>query len=148
MRIGIVGSRGFNNYTAFKQTIVGMITKEDTIVSGGCTKGPDRMAEVFAREMGNEMVIHKANWAKYAKQAGMIRNGILVEDCDYVIAFWDKKSPGTKDTITKCENTGKYCMVVDVSNIHTEDNFSSDDTDYSLPEDFNKVDENLTHDGL
>lgn len=34
------------------------------------------------------------------KAAGHIRNKILVNDVDAIIAFWDLESPGTKDACT------------------------------------------------
>ena len=140
MKIGIVGSRGFHNYTAFKQLIQGMVTNKDMIVSGGCPKGADHLAELYAKEMKIDIKIFTPAWNKYGKSAGMIRNGQIVEESDYVIAFWDGKSIGTKDTIDKCANTGKYCMVVDVAGIYHEENFHSDDNNYSEKSDFEDLD--------
>jgi len=121
MKIGIVGSRGFNNYTSFKQVVSGFIQDGDSIVSGGAPKGADSMAELYAKEEYIEIKIFKADWDKYHEGAGMIRNGYIVDESDFVIAFWDGTSRGTKDTITKCKNLNKQCIIIDVKGIVNED---------------------------
>ena len=37
----------------------------------------------------------------------MLRNSLIVADCDMVVAFWDGRSRGTLDTITKAVQAGK-----------------------------------------
>ena len=61
-----------------------------------------------------------ADWERYSKPAatkrysnpaGMIRNGEIVRLSDEVIAFWDGKSSGTRDTIQKAKAAGKSVRV-------------------------------------
>lgn len=120
MKIAIVGSRNFTNYEFAKRFLLEFIQQEDVIISGGA-KGADTIAEQFADELGNEKIIYKPDWDKYGKSAGMIRNGKIVEDCDYVIAFWDNKSRGTADTIRKAQNLNKQVIKIDVAEIIKED---------------------------
>lgn len=68
------------------------------IIQGGAT-GVDTLAQKFAEENGIECITHPANWKKYGKSAGMIRNGHMVKFADYVIAIWDGESKGTAYTI-------------------------------------------------
>ena len=35
---------------------------------------------------------------KYGKRAGILRNRDIVDAADIVVAFWDGKSPGTKNS--------------------------------------------------
>lgn len=124
MKIGIVGSRRYNNYSSFVKVVGEFLRSEDTLVSGGA-KGADSLAEKFAKDIGVEIKVFKADWDKYGNSAGMIRNGLIVEESDFILAFWDGKSKGTKDTITKCENVGKECIIFDVGSIIIEDENNS-----------------------
>lgn len=102
-KIVISGCRDFNNYDLAKQYIdfcINNIKKKYELVflSGGC-KGVDLLGEQYAKENGYDLEIYPANWEKYGKAAGPIRNKKMAEDCDYVICFWDGKSRGTKSMI-------------------------------------------------
>jgi len=103
--IGIVGSRRRNTASDFK--IVGyafgkVYNPGDTIVSGGCPRGADNFAEEIAWTFNIPIKIHKADWQKYGKGAGFIRNTYIAEDADILIACvaQDRKG-GTEDTIRK-----------------------------------------------
>ncbi|MBR6510506.1 MAG: hypothetical protein IKT38_07870, partial [Clostridia bacterium] len=48
-----------------------------------------------------------ADWEKYGKSAGPIRNKQMAEVSDYVICFWDEKSKGTKSMIDYAKKLNK-----------------------------------------
>lgn len=112
MRIIIAGSRTYNDYEEAMQVINKFIRDlkftEDinsetvTIISGGA-KGADRIGEEYAIRNGLDRVVYKANWGKYGKQAGIIRNGEMAKNGDCLLAFWDGESRGTYNMI----NTAK-----------------------------------------
>lgn len=104
--VGIAGSRGYNNYISFAGVLDTLLQPEDILVSGGCPSGADFLAEKYAKERSRTIEVHKADWNKYGRAAGMIRNNEIVNRSDFVIAFWDLKSPGTKDTIEKARQRG------------------------------------------
>jgi hypothetical protein len=101
MRIGIIGSRGFNNYTLVKDVMSEYINNVDVIVSGGA-KGADTLGEIWAKEFNKETLIFLPDWNKYGKRAGFIRNQDIVKNSDLIIAFWDGHSKGTKSSIDLC----------------------------------------------
>ena len=110
MKVAVVGSRSFNDYGKLKQML------DETpgitgIISGGA-KGADSLAEQWAREKGIETVVYKPDWAKYGRGAGVVRNRLIIEDCDYCIAFWDGESKGTKSSIDYCKKLNKRLLVV------------------------------------
>ena len=41
-----------------------------------------------------------------------MRNKIIIEKSDYVVAFWNGVSKGTEFVIKECERLGKSCTVV------------------------------------
>ena len=101
-RIAVVGSRGFSDYLRMKRVLDALVVIANqpvVIVSGGAT-GADRLAERYARERGLELVVHRAEWKVYGKAAGPIRNKVIVDDSDLVVAFWDGLSAGTRSTIS------------------------------------------------
>lgn len=110
-RIIIAGSRNYNNYNEAKLYIdrcLSEIRKEYTIViiSGGA-KGADSIGERYAIENGFNIERHPAEWNKYGKKAGPMRNRQMAEICDCVICFWDGKSKGTKSMIDCAERFRK-----------------------------------------
>ena len=117
MKIVIVGGRDFNDY-ALLEVWVDSITsmqfdREDSIVimSGGA-KGADSLAFQYAENHRIEMRVFPAEWIKYGKSAGFIRNQMMVDNCDMVLAFWDGKSRGTADTIAKAKKAKKPTFIV------------------------------------
>lgn len=88
-----------------------LITPITAIVSGGA-KGADSLAERYAQENGLEMVIYYPDWEKHGRAAGPIRNRLIVDEADAVVAFWDGKSRGTKSTIDLTLNKNKQLILV------------------------------------
>jgi len=114
MKIAIVGSRTFNDYEKLKEFISNTCEEHsyeiDTIVSGGA-RGADALGEKFANEFGYEKLIFKADWDKYGKRAGFIRNVDIIKNCDICFAFWDGESHGTKHDIELCKEYDKPCFI-------------------------------------
>jgi hypothetical protein len=102
MRIGIIGSREFNDYELVK-SVMSDYQNVEVIVSGGA-RGADTLGERWASENGVKTLIFKPDWDKYGKSAGFIRNKDIVRNSDLIIAFWDGQSKGTKSSIDLCEN--------------------------------------------
>lgn len=99
-RIAIVGSREFHNYEQLKEIINKFIHEDDEIVSGGAL-GADSMAQRYAKEFGYNMHIYYPKYARYGKPATFIRNKIIVEHSDLVLAFYQKgrfQQGGTANT--------------------------------------------------
>lgn len=65
----------------------------------GKAKGADTLGEKWATYNEIPIVEFPADWDKYKKAAGAIRNKEMADYADILIAFWDGKSPGTKNMI-------------------------------------------------
>ena len=61
-------------------------------------------------------MVHRAQWEKHGKSAGVIRNKVLVDDCDKVVVFWDGESPGTKNVISVASKASKLLRVFRAGN--------------------------------
>lgn len=118
MRIVIGGSRNYNNYEYFAETLDHLLCdvakNEITILSGHC-KGVDLMAECYAKERGISLELYPADWDAYGRAAGPMRNKIMVENCDLVIAFWDGSSKGTRSLIDYARKQGRSHKIIDVN---------------------------------
>lgn len=84
------------------------------VVSGGA-RGADKLGETFAGLRGHLCEVFPANWTKHGNSAGYIRNKEMVDSLregDYVVAYWDGKSPGTKSTIELAKARGGLNVIV------------------------------------
>ncbi len=101
----VVGSRSFNNYELLTDCLN---KKQDIshIISGGAS-GADTLAYQYSKEYKIPMTIYWADWDKYGKSAGMIRNNKMLEVIKHkngkIIAFFDGSSKGTSHTIAQAE---------------------------------------------
>jgi len=113
--IAIVGSRSFNDRElAFHVLDKYVGNRGHSIVTGGA-RGADALAEEWARNRGIPVQVLPAEWEKYGRSAGSRRNTEIVRLCQGMIAFWDGKSPGTRDSIRKAQGQGKKIVVVRIT---------------------------------
>lgn len=104
--LAVVGGRDFDDKILFRSEMRKMrkLHKFKTLVSGGA-KGADTLAEKWAKRRNFEIKIHRPIDPKNPK-CYYERNKLIIEDADYLIAFWDGESKGTKlsiDLATKKE---------------------------------------------
>jgi hypothetical protein len=113
MKLGVVGSRSFRDYECMELelNVLSKTFNIDTIVSGGA-KGADSLSERWAKENGKKTEIYLADWVRFGKGAGMIRNRDIVSNSDIIIAFWDGVSNGTKNSIDRAKKRGIPLYVV------------------------------------
>lgn len=69
------------------------------------------MAKIWSVKYNIPLKIYYANWKKYGKAAGPIRNSLIIDDCTHVIAFPSKNGSGTQDTINKAKRSGKIIEI-------------------------------------
>lgn len=110
MKIGIVGSRTFEDYSLFCKVMNDLNC--DTIISGGA-RGADSLAKRYAKEKEINYVEYPAEWDKYGKSAGYKRNKLIVNDSDKLVAFWDRISKGTKHSIDLAKLKGIEVIIID-----------------------------------
>ena len=79
----------------------------DIVVLLGAAKGVDWLAEEWAVEEGIKVELFPANWKKFGKGAGGIRNQQMVDSgADICIAFPLEGSIGTYDCIRRAKAAG------------------------------------------
>lgn len=100
-RVIIAGGRDFNNYENLASAMDLYLTnqKKKIVIVCGMAKGADMLGERYAKERGYEIAYFPAEWNRYGRSAGMVRNIQMAYNADAVCAFWDGKSRGTKHMI-------------------------------------------------
>lgn len=101
LKVIIAGGREFKDAERLEQTITEFAEKTSDMVSiiTGMARGADRLAYDFARRNRIQWYEFHADWDKYGKRAGYVRNAEMAEAADALIAFWDGESKGTKNMI-------------------------------------------------
>ena len=90
---------------------IGRCTSGVVIVSGGAS-GADRLAKLYATEGNIPYQEYPANWAKYGRRAGPIRNTLIADNVDVLFAFPSDDSRGTWDTVLKAKERGVEVHVI------------------------------------
>ncbi len=72
---------------------------------------PMPIGERFAKEHGYGIELFPAEWNKYGKAAGIVRNQKIAEAADIIICFWDEKSRGTKEMINAAQKHDKKVYI-------------------------------------
>lgn len=111
MKLAIIGSRTFQNSSIIFKELDPIKDKITLVVSGGA-QGADILGEKWAKGNNIPTLIFPANWEKYGKRAGYIRNEDIIKNCDCCIAFWDGKSNGTKHSLSLCEKYDKPYKII------------------------------------
>lgn len=113
MKVIIAGGREFNDYDLLKISCDRILIRQTNIeIVSGKALGADKLGEVYAKEKGYKIKEFPADWIKYKKGAGPIRNKQMAEYSDGLIAFWDGKSKGTKNMIDLAKNHGLKIKVI------------------------------------
>ena len=120
MKVLFCGGRDYSNIEYFKKVFEYIIKKYNItcIVHGGAS-GADYLAGYFARLHNIPVIIYYADWKKYNKAAGIIRNKEMLEKekPDLVAAF--PGGNGTKHMIKITKEKNIKCLVV-VEEINNE----------------------------
>ena len=99
-RLVVAGSRDFNDYSLLSAELDKLLAgKTNITIVSGTARGADRLGERYAAEHNLRIERFPAEWEKYHKGAGPIRNMKMVQSADAVIVFWDNESSGTKNII-------------------------------------------------
>lgn len=81
-----------------------------TVVIHGAARGADTLADQVAKELGFDVDPYPADWKKFKKAAGPIRNSQMLAEGHptEVHAFHNalEHSTGTKDMVIKAEHAG------------------------------------------
>jgi hypothetical protein len=107
-RVAVIGTR-----TIKKAPGVGKIIDQYSpteIVGGGC-RGASEIGKAYAEHKKLAYIEFKPEYSKYGRIAPHLRNELIAQYCDVMIAIWDGKSKGTKSEIDKATRAGKEVVI-------------------------------------
>lgn len=109
--IGIIGSRRRDSIEDFKKVeeeFLKHFVEGDTICSGLCPRGGDKFAVLLSEKYNTDKKWFPADWTRYGKGAGFMRNTDIAKNSDILIAcVSEDRTGGTEDTIKKYLRLGK-----------------------------------------
>jgi hypothetical protein len=123
MRVIIAGSRTIMDYKAVGKAITSS-NFDITEVVCGCAIGVDRIGQTWAIANGIAVKEMPADWNKYGRQAGFIRNMQMAQYADAAIIIWDGKSPGSKNMISEIKKAEKPYFIDIIEVVPFEKNTS------------------------
>lgn len=106
MKVAVIGSRNLKIKSFGKY-----IPKDATEIVSGGENQIDTYAKKYALRFRLKLTEITPEYEKYGKQASMIRNNLIINYSDRVIAFWDGRSNGTECLIEKCRKINKRTTV-------------------------------------
>ena len=118
-RVIVCGSRQFKDYDMLEEVLNSILPKyKNIVIVSGHGGGADLAGEEYAIRRGLFLETFPAEWDKYGRAAGPIRNSKMLEyasrELPVVVAFWDGISRGTKYTIEKAKEMGIQTYVYGV----------------------------------
>ena len=112
-RVLVCGGRDFHNRTLLYRVLNASHKAKsiELIIQGGAA-GADKLAKLWALDNNIPVLEFKADWAKYGKAAGAIRNQQMLDEGkpDIGIAFPGGK--GTTDMHKRLRKAGVVCLKV------------------------------------
>ena len=112
--IAFSGSRGFTDRDLVEAAIDRINTPKNKILipcgDHGCTAGVDTFVHVYADHLADTLDsdVFYADWKRYGKRAGMLRNEDMMRKADMLIAFLadGEPTPGTSHCIGLAQKKG------------------------------------------
>jgi len=113
MKVIIAGGRDFNDYDFLKSKVDKILSMRDNIeIVSGVANGADKLGELYAIEYNHKIKRFPADWGRFNRQAGYIRNIEMADYADALIVFWDGKSKGTKHMIDVAEEKNLLIRII------------------------------------
>ncbi len=112
MKIIVAGSRTFDDYRLLESKLDYLFQNIHPVIICGEAKGADLLGKKYAREKGLECISFPAKWEEDGKSAGYKRNELMGQIADGLVAFWDRKSKGTKHMIEYMLSLGKEVRII------------------------------------
>ena len=103
-RVIVCGSRKWSDRDRITDRLFDL---PPSIIVHGNAAGADRIAAQEAQKLGLLVESHPADWKRYGKGAGPIRNREMADaGAALCIAFWDGQSSGTLDMMCRAHKAG------------------------------------------
>jgi len=113
MKILCCGDRHWTNKERIREILISY--PPDTVVIEGEASGADKLCKEVAKSLGMTVIPVPADWNKYGRAAGPIRNKLMLDiKPEIVIAFHNniQSSKGTKNCLMQARQRGIRTLVL------------------------------------
>lgn len=108
-RVLLTGSRTWVDWHAIGWRLDELVKRRPRLIliHGACPTGADDIADRYANAHGIRTERHRADWRKYGRRAGFVRNAQMVRmGADLCLAFIRDRSPGATGCADLAETAG------------------------------------------
>jgi hypothetical protein len=113
----VTGAREWTDVKTVKNVLRKYKDKDCVLIHGDCD-GLDKIAGMVGKKLGFDVRSFPANWEKYGRAAGPIRNKEMINELlkyesRVMFAFHDciEQSRGTKNCVTQAKKLGIECEI-------------------------------------
>jgi predicted Rossmann-fold nucleotide-binding protein len=113
MKVVVCGGRNLKDYRKVCEALYSIdYHNQITLIIHGGASGADSLADEWAASHSRVRRVFKADWKKYGKSAGPIRNQKMLDEAkpDVVVAFPGGK--GTADMVNRAKKIGIEVMEI------------------------------------
>jgi hypothetical protein len=118
MKLIIAGDRNVTNINVVKRALVKFKHEHSdfkvTEIVSGCARGVDTLGEEIASQHKVAIKRFPADWDKYARAAGPIRNEQMAKYADALCAVLTKDSRGTRNMIERAKKQNLIITVMEI----------------------------------
>jgi len=107
MKVAAIGSRNL-----YVRNLADYLPEETTELISGGAKGIDSDAREYSQKTRIPLTEFLPDYQKFGRSAPLKRNLQIIAYADYVIAFWDGQSHGTKYVIDHCRKQNVLVRVI------------------------------------
>lgn len=113
MRVIICGSRDGITLDDVSRAMrsSGIAAGDVSVVLSGCAQGADKHGERWAHNRDIPVEKYPADWEKYGRGAGPMRNIWMSKNADACVAVWDGQSKGTRHMMGQARARGLILYV-------------------------------------
>lgn len=114
IKVSVTGSRSITDENIVFKILTSINDRYsiELTIHGGAI-GVDSIAEKFCNKNNISTKIIIPEWEKLGKKAGMVRNTLIINEADLVVAIYDGNSKGTKNAIDMAIRNKKNIMTFD-----------------------------------
>jgi len=105
MRTIIAGSRDITDPTIVARAVKASGFEVSTVICGGA-EGVDTLGEAWAKGLGLPVEYFLAKWQTHGKKAGPMRNQLMAQSAEALVAIPRQGSKGTWDMVRRAKLEG------------------------------------------
>jgi len=110
MKVAIIGSRNCDCLSLDR--VIQNIPKECTCIVSGGARGVDQFAKEASQKLDIPLIEILPCYEEFGKYAPIVRNREIINSVDFVLAFWDYKSTGTKNALIEALKVDKKIKII------------------------------------